>query len=336
MRFSFERRIAARAVGALLLAGACAFAQKPAAISADDFRATVSQMQALSAACAQAATACDATKVSTRQQVGGESAAGSFAMDWGWLRDAVKTSHDAKPEDRQRLMQASAARLAEMQQELGSGAGGGDFAKARGLTNTILAGKEFAARSTQETWWQRATRRFWEFLGRMLNGLGSLGTRMPWLGMALEVLLFAAAGAGLMVFVFRSLGRQKLRVSLSDGAAQTSAWDRESEDWARLAEASAESGEWREAVHGLYWAAIVHLEARRAWRHNPARTPREYVRLLKEGSEQQRLLRGLTQLFERAWYGLTEPDREEYSRARAMFDGLAANANSVRPQAEGA
>jgi hypothetical protein len=336
MRFSFERRIAARAVGALLLASASAFAQKPAAISPVDFRATVAQMQSLSAACAQTATACDATKVSARQQVGAESSAGSFAMDWGWLRSAVKTSHDAKPEDRQRLMQASASRLAEMQQELGTAAGSGDFAKARGLTNTILAGKEFAARSTQETWWQRTTRRFWEFVERLLNGVGSLGEHLPWLGTALEVLLFVAAGAGLMVFVFRSLGRQRLRVSLSEGAAQAGVWDKESEDWARLAEASAEAGDWREAVHGLYWAAIVHLEARRAWRHNPARTPREYVRLLKEGSEQQRLLRGLTQLFERAWYGLTEPDREEYSRARAMFDGLAANANSARPQTEGA
>jgi hypothetical protein len=76
----------------------------------------------------------------------------------------------------------------------------------------------------------------------------------------------------------------------------------------------------------LYWAAIVLLEARRAWRHNPTRTPREYVRLLKPGSARQRALRGLTQVFERVWYGLREADAAEYARAREMYEALVADA----------
>jgi hypothetical protein len=76
----------------------------------------------------------------------------------------------------------------------------------------------------------------------------------------------------------------------------------------------------------LYWAAIVLLEARRAWRHNPTRTPREYVRLLKPGSARQRALRGLTQVFERVWYGLRGADAAEYARAREMYEALVADA----------
>jgi Domain of unknown function (DUF4129) len=104
------------------------------------------------------------------------------------------------------------------------------------------------------------------------------------------------------------------------------AWARESTDWAKQAEGSARNGDWRDAVHCLYWATIVMLEGRRAWRHNPARTPREYVRLLKPGSAQQGALRGLTQIFERLWYGLRDAGPADYERARSLYESLRDNA----------
>jgi hypothetical protein len=117
------------------------------------------------------------------------------------------------------------------------------------------------------------------------------------------------------------------------------AWDREATDWAKQAEEFAADAEWREAVHCLYWAAIVSLEARRAWRHNPTRTPREYLRLLKPGSAQQRGLRGLTRIFERVWYGLREGRAEEYAEARALYEALAEGkvegGSSTAPEALG-
>jgi hypothetical protein len=119
-----------------------------------------------------------------------------------------------------------------------------------------------------------------------------------------------------------------LAIALGAGAAKASGWDKEATDWADLAEACAARQEWREAVHCVYWAAIVRLEARRAWRHNPTRTPREYVRLLKPGSTQQGALRGLTQIFERVWYGLREAEAEDYARARGLFEGLSAGTSA--------
>jgi hypothetical protein len=70
----------------------------------------------------------------------------------------------------------------------------------------------------------------------------------------------------------------------------------------------------------------VLLESRRAWRHNPTRTPREYVRLLKPGSAQQQGLRKLTQIFERVWYGLRDADESEYAEARALYERVASSA----------
>jgi hypothetical protein len=106
-------------------------------------------------------------------------------------------------------------------------------------------------------------------------------------------------------------------------------WTREASDWAQRAEGFAKEAAWRDAVHCLYWAAIVLLESRRAWRHNPTRTPREYVQLLKAGSAQQEGLRALTRIFERTWYGLRETDEQEYAEARGLFEGL------MTPQAAG-
>jgi hypothetical protein len=114
---------------------------------------------------------------------------------------------------------------------------------------------------------------------------------------------------------------------------------REPDDWARMAEQAAAAGDWREAVHCLYWASITLLEGRRAWRHNPTRTPREYVRLLKPGSSQQQGLRRMTQIFERIWYGHRDAEAEVYAQAHACFETLDRAGSSTdattRPDAAG-
>ena len=162
----------------------------------------------------------------------------------------------------------------------------------------------------------------WRLLGQMFSGFGKLGERAPWLGKALEWLFFLAAAVGLLFFVRRNFQRQRLAASLRGEQAARTAWDREATDWATLAEQAAKDGAWREAVHCLYWAAIVRLESRRAWRHNPARTPREYVRLLKPGSVQHESLGGLTGLLERVWYGLRPAEEGDYRRAHLLFAQL--------------
>jgi hypothetical protein len=305
-----------------------AFADPPAPTSGMEFRATIEQMQALTAACANAPEGCDASKVSASQQVGKEGDAGSFAMDWSWLRDALKQARTAKPEARQQLMSVATSRLKEMEQESGGSTGVANFKEARASADKILSAAEFKP-GAGPTLWERWMAKFWGFIERVLDRLSDVGDAVPWLGTALEFLLFVAVAAVLLLFVLRRVKQQRLRVLTGEGAAGMSAWDREAEDWARMAERSAAAGDWREAVHELYWAAIVYLEARRAWRHNPTRTPREYVRLLKADSEQQRLLRGLTQVLERVWYGLQAADREEYEQARTMFDGLAKKGGST-------
>ncbi len=309
------------------LAAGVARAEPPAAavqapmdkVSVEQYQAQVKTLAGLVDACAADVAGCDAAKVGPDDRVD----ALKFQVRWTWLRQALTEARAAKPERRAELMKGAAERVAEMAQESAQPAEATDTAKlaeARKQADAILAGAEF--RDVEEqSWWEQQKAKFWLRVGQALDGMAGVGSRFPWLGTLLEWLLFGGAAVGLVLFVRRSLLRQRLAVALNT-QSQGLAWSREANDWAAQAEASARNGDWRDAVHSLYWATIVMLEGRRAWRHNPARTPREYVRLLKAGSAQQGALRGLTGIFERLWYGLREAGPADYERARGFYESL--------------
>jgi hypothetical protein len=294
--------------------------------SAEEVRGDVMRLQGVVAGCAATGgSACASTAVGDDLQVG-DPKHGGYEVHWDWLRDALDKSKGMDSDKRGEWLRDSAARLTRMASELGAAenasSGQREFARARAEANAVLALPEFQRKSST-TWWDRVTGFFYAWLARMLSGIARAGAAAPWLGPVVIWTLCLSAAAGLVFFVLRSLQRQRLRISLAGAAVAKTVWDREATDWAKQAEEFASAGEWREAVHCLYWAAIVSLEARRAWRHNPTRTPREYVRLLKPGSAQQRGLRGLTQIFERVWYGLREGRAEEYAEARGLYEALA-------------
>ena len=294
-------------------------------VTADAFRADVVRLQGVVAACANAAAGCNADAVGDDVRVG-DVANGGFEEHWDWLRGALKDAKTAKDGERAKLMHELDARLDAMSREsAGGGATENGFAQARAVANEVLAQPQFQG-AVGLTWWDRAKMKMLGWLQRMIDGLVGVGTAAPWLGTLLEWVFFVGAAVGLLFFLLRNVARQRLRVALGGEAVQKSAWESEADDWAKWAAGHAEAREWREAVHCLYWAAIVLLESRRAWRHNPTRTPREYVRLLKPGSAQQQGLRRLTQIFERVWYGLRDADEREYAEARDLYERLAANA----------
>ena len=292
--------------------------------SRGQFSAEVVKLEQMVAACKAAATACDGKTVGDSERVMPAASEPGFVMNWDWLRAAIDTAAKAKPDDRMKAMDEAQAHLEELAAADGVSSGASSdaaFVKARAQASRVLAQAEFQG-AAEPSWLDRQVARFWAWMGRVFGGVGALGKAAPWLGTALEVLFYLAAAVGVLLIVQRTFARQRLAISLGGRAVKAGAWDKEAADWATLADGCAAQQQWREAVHCLYWAAIVRLEAKRAWRHNPTRTPREYVRLLKPGSPQQRTLRSLTQIFERVWYGLREASDEDYRHARSLFDGL--------------
>lgn len=199
-----------------------------------------------------------------------------------------------------------------------------EFTRAAGAARAILEREEF--QQSQPTWWDRKLAQLRGLLARMFLGFDRLTTSAPWLGHLVEWLLFSAAAVGLLLWVLRTVRRQRVRMALGGTLPKAATeWDRETQEWRRVADEEAARGAWRDAIHALYWAAIVHLEQRRAWRHNPSRTPREYVRLLRPGSPEQRDLRGLTSDLEQIWYGQREAQAHEYALARERLDRITSN-----------
>ena len=191
--------------------------------------------------------------------------------------------------------------------------------EARQKAREILNRQEF--RHVEEsTWLDRKEAEALSLLNRLLSRAGSMIPASPWFAMALEWGLLALALAALMVWVWRTSRQQRIVIAERHGDDRI--WRKESDDWAERARAEATRGDWREAVHCLYWSAIVLLEGQRMWRQNRARTPREYVALLPPGSAKQQALGGLTRVFERIWYGLRPAAEADYRQATAMLEQL--------------
>jgi hypothetical protein len=316
------------AAGMVLVATQAARAEGLKDVSGDGFRADVARLQAVVAQCAVAANGCESDAVGDDVRVGVVKS-GGYEEHWGWLRGALKEAKSAKAEERARLMREAQAQLTSMAAESAASGNDAEFARERAAANAVLAEPQFQG-AVGLTWWDRAKMKMWHWLQQMFEGIQDVGAAAPWLGTALEWTFFVGAAVGLLFLLLRNVARQRLKVALGGEGLREAAWKNESDEWAEWAREHAEAREWREAVHCLYWAAIVLLESRRAWRHNPTRTPREYVRLLKAGSAQQAGLRGLTQIFERVWYGLREADEREYAEARGLYEGLAGQAEGAK------
>lgn len=93
--------------------------------------------------------------------------------------------------------------------------------------------------------------------------------------------------------------------------------------WLREAQAAAERGAWRDAVHLAYWGGISYLEASGAWKPDRARTPREYLRMLPNGrTDRREPLEALTRRFEFVWYAQQAASLEDYQFTLAQLDKI--------------
>jgi hypothetical protein len=92
--------------------------------------------------------------------------------------------------------------------------------------------------------------------------------------------------------------------------------------WLKDAREAAARGEWRDAVHLAYWAAISQLEAKGTWRPDKARTPREYLGLVGRNDPVRPALGDITHDFEAIWYGNRLPAAGEWEAFLAKVESI--------------
>jgi hypothetical protein len=192
------------------------------------------------------------------------------------------------------------------------------YADQRKSLNAILAQREY--RDVTKVTVQEGLRdRFLEWLANVLNAimarLAGIGARAPWIGTMLELLLIAGALTILVWLVVRLERNAHVRlvpeIETVPGAPSAREWQL----WLKDAQNSAAAGAWREAIHSVYWASISRLESGRTWPADRARTPREYLGLLRGTDPRKPTLTALTRSFERTWYGGREAAAAEFDAA---------------------
>ncbi len=195
----------------------------------------------------------------------------------------------------------------------------------------ILSGREFAAAQGPNQFdllKARIARWISERIYRLLSRL-HLGAKA---GNTLAWAIVAIAFVALCFWVWKTLASADRKREPSPIAAAESNDPRQ---WAKDALAAADRGDYREAVHCAYWAAVVHLEALGVLKRDRARTPRESLRLLEPHPTEQNLLREFTRHFELIWYGYRPASVHDWSEARSHLEKMgcltpstAATANS--------
>ena len=297
-------------------------------VDIDAYHAHVRQLRQVVAECRATLgeSKCESSLAGTDDNVAWKG--GRRRIEYDWLRaaldDAAKVGTDAA-----KIAQTKAAlgtadqRLAyELRRSLADNQVQPQLHQAQTELRRVLSTGEFANISEPSPWY-KLLQRFLSWLDRKLNSLSGHGMSPG--------LLQALVYGGILVCVTllgwwyaRQVRRQRV---LLENPSHRLADLPSAVDWKlrrEQAQAFAANGDWREAVHHIYWAAISRLEALGSWPADRTRTPREYLQLLPATGETRGDLVQLTKSFERIWYGQKTAQRQDFEQASSVLNRLAA------------
>jgi hypothetical protein len=196
-----------------------------------------------------------------------------------------------------------------------------DFSAERKSLNTILSQRAYQG-VTEVSTMDRLREWFDNLLDKFFAGLVRFGSHAPWIAWVLWILLIGGVCTALVWFIVRIERRARVKLVPDLEPAPGAPSAREWQLWLRDAQERAARGQWREAIHFIYWAAIARLESKRLWPADRARTPREYLALVAGTDPRKSNLTTLTRSFERTWYGGRDATASDFNAAVDLARGL--------------
>jgi hypothetical protein len=170
----------------------------------------------------------------------------------------------------------------------------------------------------------------------LFENASKLTAKSAWLGRVIVWGFIVAVCVGLIWGLIQFERRWRVRlVPDGDGPAPGAASARDWQLWLEDARRAAAAGQWREAIHFVYWASISRLESKRLWPADRARTPREYLALVAPEDARKTPLAALTRSFEHVWYGGRPAGEPDYRRAEEIANGLISGTAVSRLGTEG-
>jgi hypothetical protein len=161
------------------------------------------------------------------------------------------------------------------------------------------------------------------WLNRLFERAARLKAKSAWVGRVIVWGFILAVCSALIFFLLRLEQQWRNRmVADIEQPATAAASTRDWQLWLDDASRAAANSQWREAIHCTYWASISRLESGRLWHADRARTPREYLALVRPGDARKPSLTQLTRTFECIWYGGQPAGASEYESATQLASTL--------------
>jgi len=93
-------------------------------------------------------------------------------------------------------------------------------------------------------------------------------------------------------------------------------------EWLADARERAAKGEWRDAIHFGFWAAVSRLESEGVWPPDKTRTPREYLNAIPGSSLSKEPFAAMMRKFEASWYGSRPTTEADFAQFAAHLERL--------------
>lgn len=243
-----------------------------------------------------------------------------FRVSTAWL-DAALSKIQAHPEKAAPIWREIGGRLAFLETQaaaLARPSAAPAAAEARARLAVIFRRDEFRGLSGPgplARWWHRVT----VWVGNEIEQLIARLHLGKLTGNWVAYVLIGVALVLLSLWLWRGLAGRARQMQLEFEPREPA---RDTRGWPAEALAAAARGEYREAIHCGYWAAVAHLEGLGAVPRDRSRTPRELVRLVESRAEERGPFRELTARFERVWYGYRSPTAADWESVKTELERM--------------
>jgi Domain of unknown function (DUF4129) len=249
-----------------------------------------------------------------------QTARGEMAVDLSFLRDGLNRYLTGTAQTRPDILANAATRLKAMRidAEHYEQPGRADDAMRKRL-DEILSAREFD-RVRGPTALELLKERILAWIGKLLRKISpkipdveDLGQWFVW-----GMIALAAAIAG--VWLYRvsqqnlGAGQREILPFLPSG--------RNWREWLADARMRAAKGEWRDAIHFGFWAAVSRLESEGLWPPDKTRTPREYLHAIPGSNMSKEPFAAMTRKFEASWYGSRPTTEADFAQFSAHLERL--------------
>ena len=249
-----------------------------------------------------------------------QTARGEMASDLSFLRDALNRYLTATAQAKPNILANAVSRLKAMraEAELYEQPSRADDATRKRLEQ-ILSAREFE-RVHGPTPLDLLKERIQAWIGKLLR---KINPKIPdvqdlgqWFVWGMIALAAAVAGVWLYRVSQESMGDDKREILPFMPSSRN--W----REWLADARARAARGEWRDAVHFGFWAAVSRLESEGVWPPDKTRTPREYLNAIPGSSLSKEPFAAMTRKFETSWYGSRPTTEADFAQFAAHLERL--------------